>query len=374
VNPGLVLGRVAGVRISVHWSWLIVFALIAWTLAAVVFPEQNPGHSDGAYATMAVVASAAFFGSLLLHELGHAVQARRESMEIEGITLWLFGGVAAFRGEFPSALAELRIALAGPLVTAVLASIFGLMTAVALPDPAGGVLAWLAVMNLLLLGFNLLPALPLDGGRVLHALVWGRTRDRRRATSVGAGAGRALGFVMIAGGLALVLGGAAGSGIWFAFLGWFLLQAAMAEQRDLALREALGGLRVEDLMVHRPVVAPAGEPLNRFIDEVAHVHRFTTYPVVDDGKVVGLLPFARVAATPRVRWDDSTVRDCMLSLAESAVVSPGAPLLDALAEMERQGRTRALVLEEGELAGLLSITDVGRLVTEALATRKDAHR
>jgi Zn-dependent protease len=374
VNPGLVLGRVAGVRISVHWSWLIVFALIAWTLAAVVFPEQNPGHSDGAYATMAVVASAAFFGSLLLHELGHAVQARRESMEIEGITLWLFGGVAAFRGEFPSALAELRIALAGPLVTAVLASIFGLMTAVALPDPAGGVLAWLAVMNLLLLGFNLLPALPLDGGRVLHALVWGRTRDRRRATSVGAGAGRALGFVMIAGGLALVLGGAAGSGIWFAFLGWFLLQAAMAEQRDLALREALGGLRVEDLMVHRPVVAPAGEPLNRFIDEVAHVHRFTTYPVVDDGKVVGLLPFARVAATPRVRWDDSTVRDCMLSLAECAVVSPGAPLLDALAEMERQGRTRALVLEEGELAGLLSITDVGRLVTEALATRKDAHR
>ena len=337
MNPGLVLGRVAGVRISVHWSWLIVFALIAWTLTAAVFPEQNPGHSDAAYATMAVVASTAFFGSLLLHELGHAVQARRESMEIDGITLWLFGGVAAFRGEFPSALAELRIALAGPLVTAVLSGCFGLASVLALPDVADGVVAWLALMNLILLGFNLLPALPLDGGRVLHALVWRRTRDRRRATSVGAAAGRALGFVMIAAGLALVVGGAAGSGIWFAFLGWFLLQAATAEQRDLALREALGDLRVEDLMVHRPVVAPAGEPLSQFIDEVAHVHRFTTYPVVDGGKVVGLLPFARVAATPRERWDGSTVRDCMLSLAETAVVSPSAPLLDALTEMNRQG-------------------------------------
>lgn len=374
MNPGLVLGRVAGVRISVHWSWLIVFALIAWTLAAVVFPEQNPGHSDAAYAAMAVAAAAAFFGALLLHELGHAAQARRESMEIEGITLWLFGGVATFRGQFPSALAELRIALAGPLVTAALASVFGLTAAVGLPDVARGVVAWLAVMNLLLLGFNLLPALPLDGGRVLHALVWRKTGDRRRATSVGAGAGRVLGFVLIAGGLALVLGGAAGSGIWFAFLGWFLLQAATAEQRDLALREALGDLRVEDLMVHRPVAAPADEPLGQFIDEIAHVHRFTTYPVVDHGKVVGLLPFARVAATPRDRWDDSTVRDCMLSLEESAVVQPRAPLLDALAEMERRGRTRALVLENGDLAGLLSITDVGRVMTEALETPKDGTR
>jgi Zn-dependent protease len=366
VNPGLVLGRIAGVRVTVHWSWLIVFAIITWTLAAVVFPEQNPGHTDAAYVAMAVAASTAFFGSLLLHELGHAAQARRESIEIEGITLWLFGGVATFRGQFPSALAELRIALAGPLVTAVLSGLFGLTAALALPDVAGGVLAWLAVMNLLLLAFNLLPALPLDGGRVLHSLVWRSTNDRRRATTVGAGAGRTLGFLMIAGGLALVLAGAAGSGIWFAFLGWFLLQAASAEQRDLALREALGDLRVEDLMVPRPVVAPAREPLSQFIDEVAHVHRFTTYPVVDDGHVVGLLPFARVAATPRGQWDDFSVRDCMLPLEEIALVPPGAPLLDALAQMGRQGRTRALVLEDGLLAGLLSITDVDRVVTEAL--------
>ncbi len=147
---------------------------------------------------MAVVASVTFyFASLLLHELGHAMQARRERMEIDGITLWLFGGVAAFRGDFPSALGELRIALAGPAVTAVLSAAFWLLSGVGLPEAADGVVTWLAVINLVLLGFNMLPALPLDGGRVLHALVWRWTDDRRVATSVGAGAGRALAIVMI---------------------------------------------------------------------------------------------------------------------------------------------------------------------------------
>jgi Zn-dependent protease/predicted transcriptional regulator len=373
VNRGVTLGRVAGVRVSVHWSWLIVFALITWTLAATVFPDQNPGHSSGAYAAMAVVASATFFASLLLHELGHAVQARRESMDIDGITLWLFGGVATFRGAFPSAIAELRVALAGPAVSAVLAVGFGLAAAMGLPAVADGVVTWLAVINVVLLAFNLLPALPLDGGRVLHALLWRWKGDRALATAIGAGAGRGLAYVMIAGGLALVIGGAVASGIWFAFLGWFLLQAATAEQRDLALREALGDLRVDDLMVHRPVVAPATETVSDFMDEVAHVHRYTTYPVVDHGHVVGLLPFARVAATPRARWDDRVVRDCMIPLDEAPVVRAGTPLLGALAELQEQGGDRALVLDDGELAGLFSITDVGRVVSEAAAVRRGRH-
>jgi Zn-dependent protease len=370
MNSGLTLGRIAGIRISVHWSWLIVFALIAWTLAASVFPEQNPGLSDAAYAGMALAASAIFFGSLLLHELGHAVQARRERMEIDGITLWLFGGVAAFRGDFPSALAELRIALAGPFVTAVLTVVFAAVAGLGLPGPVDGVAAWLAVINLVLLVFNLLPALPLDGGRVLHALVWRWKGDRGVATSVGAGTGRALAFVLIAGGFALVVAGAGVSGIWFAFLGWFLLQAATAERRELVLREALGDLRVDDLMVHRPVTAPAEQTLSGFMDDVAHVHRFTTYPVLEHGRVVGLLPFARVAATPRAGWDAHHVRDCMIRLDEAPAVQAGTPLLEALEEMRSHGVDRALVLERSELAGLLSITDVGRVVSEAAARRE----
>ena len=370
MNPGLTIGRIAGVRVGVHWSWLIVFALITWTLAAAVFPERNPGLSDAAYLAMALVASASYFGGLLLHEVGHALQARRERMEIDGITLWLFGGVAAFRGDFPSALAELRIALAGPLVTAALTLGFALVAALSLPDAVDGVATWLAVINLALLVFNLLPALPLDGGRVLHAVLWRWRGDRRFATTVGAGTGRAFAFLMIVGGLGLALAGAGAAGIWFAFLGWFLLQAATAEQRDFMLRDALGDLRVDDLMVHHPVTAQADQTLDRFMDEVAHVHRFTTYPVVDDGRVVGLLPFARVAATPRADWGESDVGDCMIRLDEAPVVQAGTPLVEGLQEMERQGGDRALVLDRGALAGLLSITDVGRVMAEAATRRR----
>ncbi|MCZ7587307.1 MAG: site-2 protease family protein [Gaiella sp.] len=367
MNPGLPVGRIAGVQVTVHWSWLIVFALITWTLAAAVFPGQNPGLSDGAYVGMALAASAIYFGALLLHEIGHALQARREQMEIDGITLWLFGGVAAFRGDFPSALAELRIALAGPLVTAVLTVAFALLAALGLPEAVDGVVTWLAVINLVLLAFNMLPALPLDGGRVLHALLWRWKDDRGYATAVGAGAGRAFAFLMIVGGLGLAVAGSGAGGIWLAFLGWFLLQAATSEQRSFALRDALGDLRVDDLMVHRPVTVPAHRTLEEFMDEVAHVHRFTTYPVVDDGTVVGLLPFARVAAAPRAGWGDHDVADCMIRLEDAPVVQAGTPLIDALAEMERQGGDRALVLDRGTLAGLLSITDVGRVMSEATA-------
>jgi len=362
------------VRVTVHWSWLVVFALITWTLAAAVFPGQNPGLSDGAYLGMALAASAIYFGALLLHEVGHALQARRERMEIDGITLWLFGGIAVFRGDFPSAMAELRIALAGPLVTAALTVAFALLAALQLPEAVDGVVAWLAVINAVLVAFNMLPALPLDGGRVLHALLWRWKDDRRYATTVGAGAGRAFAFLMIVGGLGLALAGTAGSGLWLAFLGWFLLQAATSEQRSFALRDALGDLRVEDLMVHRPVTVPARRTLEEFMDEVAHVHRFTTYPVLDDGRVVGLLPFARVAATPRAGWGSHDVADCMIPLRDAPVVQVGMPLLEALEEMQHRSGDRALVLSSGELAGLLSITDVGRVMSDAAAGRRARER
>lgn len=362
MNPSLTLGRIAGVRIGINWSWLIAFALILWTLAASVFPSQNPHLARGAYAGMAVVAVGAFFASLLLHELGHALQARREGMEIDGITLWLFGGVAQFRGDFPSAPAELRIALAGPAVSLCLGGLFvGLADLVSSPAEVQGVLAWLGSINLILLVFNMLPALPLDGGRVLRSLLWRARGDFRWATRIAADIGRLFGYGLIGLGLGLFVFAAVWSGAWFAFLGWFLVQAATAEGRMAILREALSGLRVRDLMVHRPVVAPADSSLAEFMDVVAHTHRYTTYPVVDDGHVLGLLPFSRVAGVPRSLWRERHVQECLLPLDQVPVVHEDEPLLDALADLHRGGIDRAIVMND-EFSGLLSITDISRLV------------
>ena len=315
VGDSISLGRVAGIQIGINWSWLVIFALITWTLAAGIFPQSNPGLGDGTYLAMALFAAVLFFASLLLHELGHALQARREGMEIEGITLWLFGGVAKFTGQFPSAGAELRIAIAGPLVSLALGVVFVLIAMVGgLPEAVDGVVAWLGYTNLTLLVFNLLPALPLDGGRVLRALLWLRSGDFAAATRTATAIGRAIAYGLIALGVALFIFEGAFSGAWLAFVGWFLLQAAANEARWVAARQALAGLRVRDLMVRSPVTVPPDLPLGRLMDEIVWTTRHTTYPVVEDGRVIGLLPFRCVAEVPRAEWETRTVRDCMLPL------------------------------------------------------------
>ena len=368
------LGRIAGVEIGVNWSWLVVFVLIAWSLAAGVFPDQNPDLSSSTHVAMALVAATLFFASLLGHELGHATRAQREGMEIDGITLWLFGGVARFKGTFPSAGAELRIALAGPAVSlAVGAACVAAASALALPEPVDGVLAWLGYINLLLLVFNLLPALPLDGGRVLRALLWRARGDFAWATSVGAEIGRGFAFLFIAGGMLLFVFQGSFSGAWLAFLGWFLLEAAGSEARYVAARQALGDLRVRDLMTREPVTVPAGYTLGRFMDEIAWNRRYTTYPVVSDGRVLGLLPFRCVAAVPRSEWDERTVRDCMVAREQVPSLRADEPAVDALAELSESELSRGVVLEHGALVGLVSISDLARAL-EARPRRNGARR
>jgi Zn-dependent protease/CBS domain-containing protein len=356
------LGRVAGVEIGLNWSWALIVGLIVWSLAGSVFPEQNPGLSDATYLVMGAGAAALFFACLIAHEIGHAVQAKREGMDIEGITLWVFGGVARFNGMFPSAGAELRIALAGPLVTLVLAAVLvGGAAIVPLPSALDGVVTWLGSINIMLFVFNMLPALPLDGGRVLRAALWYRTGDFSRATRTAGLIGRAGGQAMIVLGLLLVLLGRIG-GLWIAFIGWFLTGAAGAETQLAEIRSVLGGHAVRDAMVRAPVTVPADATLEQFMDEVFAHSRHTAYPVTSDGGALGEITFRSVADIPPHEWPLRRVRDIMIPLEQTLVLDEDAPLFPAAVELMRRAPNRALVTRDGRLTGMLSTTDVSRLL------------
>jgi Zn-dependent protease len=361
VSASLTIGRIAGIRIGVNWSWFVVFGLIAWSLAASIFPETNPGLSETAHVVMALIAAVLFYATLLAHELGHALQARREGMRIEGITLWLFGGVAQFRGPFPSAGAEFRIAIAGPLVSLALGAGLVLVAAfVPLPEGVEGVTAWLGYINLVLLVFNLLPALPLDGGRVLRSALWYFRRDFVAATRGAAAVAQTIAYGLIGLGLFSLFFVHSVSGVWLAFIGFFLLQAAAAESLDAILRQALAGRRVADLMAVDPVTVDADRRLDSFIDDVVWRARHTTYPVLDDGHPVGLLPFRAVAEVPRSEWSSRTVRDSMVPRDRVPVFKPEGALADAARVLGESELRRGLVVDDERLVGLLSLTDLMR--------------
>ena len=372
LSPTFSIGRIAGVRIGLNWSWLIVFGLIVWSLASSYFPSRYPLHTNGAYLAMAVYAAALFFGSLLLHELGHAIQARREGMEIDGITLWLFGGVARFKAMFPSAGSEFRIAVAGPLMTFVLSGVFlGLTVLFPASSALHGVLAWLGYVNLLLLVFNLVPALPLDGGRILRSILWRVKGNFAWATSIAADIGRGFGYLLVAGGIVTFFLVGAFSGLWFAVAGWFLLNAAGAELRYVRAREALSGLRVRDLMIRDPLTAHPEQTVAAFVDATARTSRHTLYPVVRDGILVGVLPFGRVVQIPRDEWPRRAVSECMLAPDSLPVLAEDDELVDAIAELEEADRRRGVVLRNGRLVGLLALTDIRRLLAESAPSSSD---
>jgi Zn-dependent protease len=362
MNADLRLGRIAGIEISVNWSVLVLVVLLVSTLASGIFPSTNPHLSARAHLAMAIAATAAFLCALLLHELGHALQAQRDGIEIDGITLWLFGGVARFKRAYPSAGAEFRVALAGPLVSALLGVIAVLIAGASVPQAVGAVAAWLGYINLSLFVFNMLPALPLDGGRILHAILWRIKGDETAATRVAADIGRAFAYLFITGGLLLFVFQGSFGGAWLAFIGWFLLQGANAESRYVLTRQALSGLRVRDVMTRDPVTVAPDETVEQVIDETIHQHRHTTYPVVENGSAVGLLPFASIARVPRWDWGERHVRDCMLPRADVPVLTENETAVDALAEVSSSDVGRALVVSDGHLVGLLAASDLARVL------------
>ncbi|HYZ92185.1 MAG TPA: CBS domain-containing protein [Actinomycetota bacterium] len=358
------LFRFRGIDVGANWSWLLVFALLVFQLWQS-FPRTYPEVSSSAAFAMAVVAIVVFFISLLLHELGHAVQALKEGMEIDGITLWFFGGVARFKGMFPSAGAEFRIAIAGPVVTAVLVGVFAGITAglnaLDVPGHVVGVSDYLARINGILLAFNLVPALPLDGGRVLRSYLWYRQQSFTAATVSAARAGRAFGGVLIGIGLLGLFTGVGQGGLFIAFLGWFLLQAARAEVSFAEFRQAVGGMRVRNLMTPDPETVGPRRSIKAFITNVAHARGHSTYPVVERGRLVGLVSLRLAARVPEADRTTKTVGSVMLPAGDVPTVGPDDDVTDAVAKLQ-EGLGRAIVLDGGRVAGILSRSDIARAI------------
>lgn len=355
------IGRLAGIPVGVQPLWLVIVGLITWSLGAVYYPEQVDGIAPLAAYGLGLLSALLLFASILLHELGHSVVARRHGVEIEEIDLWLLGGVARMKGYPKTATDELRFALAGPAVTLAIAAFFAFL-AIALPEGSPSalraVLEYQLYVNAAILAFNLLPAFPLDGGRVARALIWRRSGNLDRATAKAAAVGRGFGYGMIALGL---LGTAAGGigGVWLALVGFFVIVAARGEEGGLRVRSAFAGREARNFMSFPAVSVPAEISVEDAVERFFIRHRFSAFPVLEGNKPIGLI---NGPAVEKVTAD----RRATTTAGEVAVFDPELLIderHDVAALLERpafQRLGRAIVLTDDGGLGILSITDVNR--------------
>jgi Zn-dependent protease/CBS domain-containing protein len=367
MTPTLRLGRIFGIEVGFNWSLLFVFVLIAWSLASA-FPAEVPGRTASEYWIAGVVGAIGFYVCLLAHELSHAVVARRQGVKVAGITLWLFGGVSRLEGEPKRASSEAAITVVGPLTSLVVAGLcYGLALAVSATSAlalAADVLAWLAYINLTLALFNLIPAFPLDGGRLLSSLLWWRSGSRRRGVQQAVRIGRFIAYGMILLGFVELFVGSLLNGVWIAFLGWFLLSAAAAEESSVSAHELLRSVPVSAAMTSPVVTVPDWLTVEQFLTSVAPSHPFTTYPLQDrDGTLTGVVRLGSLLRHPAGEQLERRLREVADPVSDAPRAQPGE---DLSAMLERVGpalQRRVLVYDRDRLVGIVSPADVARLLT-----------
>lgn len=357
------VGRLAGIPIGVQPLWLLVVGLITFALGHDYFPTEDPGLGEGAAYALGLLSALVLFAGILLHELGHAVVARRRGVEVDEIDLWLLGGVSRMHGEPREPGDELRFALAGPAVTAVLLAVAVTLRVGlggALPDWGRALLDYQVYVNAVILAFNLLPAFPLDGGRVARSLLWRRLGDRERATDIAAGVGRVFGWGMVVLGVMSFLSGAPG-GLWLALIGGFLIMAAGAEAQQLRVQHAFGTTTAGELMSSPAVTLPAALPLDEAIRRGFAAHLFSAFPIVDEtGRALGVLSIDAARAVPADRRR-AVLAEQVAALDPELLVAPETPVTALLAAPAFHRVGRAVVVDgSGRPLGLLSITDVQR--------------
>jgi Zn-dependent protease len=346
-------------------SWLLLGMLIAWSLSQGLFPHLIPDLDRGQYWSMGLAGVFGLLGSIVLHEASHALVARRFGMPIDGITLFIFGGIAEMEDEPPSARAEFLMAAAGPALSALLAALFAQLVqlngAVGLPATVGGVLLYLFYLNLLLALFNILPAFPMDGGRMLRAGLWAWRGDLLWATSVASRLGNGFGWAMVAFGAFLALSGNLLGGIWWTLIGLFMRVAAKGTYRQLLVREQLGNTPVRSMMDPDPPAVPAVASVEEVLLRHAPRSGWELLPVVEGSHLVGCVRPELLRALPRADWSRTPVGPLAGVCPVEQTIAPDARAFHALHTMLRAGAPRLMVVERGDLRGVLTLRELARL-------------
>jgi len=367
------LFRLLGIPISLDASWLIILALLTLSLASgfpAMLHEFFPGAAHNLapyeYWVMGLVTALAFFACILLHELGHAVVARARGMPIRGITLFLFGGVAELGDEPVSAETEFLMAIAGPAVSVVLAIVFWLLAVVGYnggwPHPVVIVLGYLAAINGLVLAFNLVPAFPLDGGRVLRSILWGATGNVRRATYWASLAGHGFAWLLIGWGILQFFAGNWLGGIWTGLIGMFLNSAAQSGYQQVLVRQALQGEPVRRFMNPNPIVVSPSLDLLRWVEDFVYRYHHRAFPVASNGRLEGVVTTQALSQIPREEWAEHTVGEVMANDLGAVTIAGDADSLEALGKMQRTGSSRLLVTDGDRLVGIVSLQDLLRFL------------
>ncbi len=361
-GKSITLFKLFGFEVKIDISWLVIALLITWTLAKGSFPHYYQGFQNSTYWIMGILGALGLFIAIIFHELSHSLVARKFGLSMKGITLFIFGGVAEMTEEPPSPRAEFFMAIAGPISSIILGlGLFGIRflgEGIGWSKPVLGVISYLAFINLILAGFNLLPAFPLDGGRMLRSILWGMKDNLRWATRIASSIGSAFGIALILfGALSVFMGNLIG-GIWWVLIGMFMRGASQMSYQQLIVRRSLEGEKVRRFMVSDPVTVSPSISVEDLVEDYIYKYHFKMFPVVEDGKLLGCVTLNQVKEIPREERYKHTIRDLAKSCTKENTVGPDEDAMKALAIMNRAKSSRIMVVEGDRLLGVIALKDM----------------
>jgi len=359
----LTVFKLLGFTVRLDLSWFFILILITWSLASGFFPQAYKGQSTFTYLLMGIAGALGLFASIVIHELSHSLVARRFGLPMSGITLFIFGGVAEMTDEPPSPKAEFAMAIVGPITSIVIGGVFFgfsqlIKNVSGVNNPFYSVLRYLGLINGALALFNLIPAFPLDGGRVLRSAIWKAKNNLRSATRISSWIGSAFAFVLIAYGVFSFLRGGFIGGMWWFLIGLFLNNAARSSYQQVVMRQTLEGEKVSRFMEKNPLTVKGSITLRELVEDHIYTHHFKMYPVVERGKLIGCISTKEVKNVPKSEWDKRTVKEFAVHCSSDNSVTPDTDAIDVLSKMKQTGQSRLMVVENGRLVGVITLKDM----------------